>query len=260
MNCAKASVTRGVDRFRTSTGGVSTWHCFSFGDHYDPANLGLGPLLAVNDVTLETGAGFSTHRHRDTEIVTWVVSGALLHQDSQGGRHLTGPGVVQRLSAGAGIEHSETAPLPSPRDAGEPGHGGSGATRFVQMWVQPDRDGGPAAYDTGAVDAEALSSRFAVLASAADVASVPPAVTIRREGAVLVAARMTPGDLRTLPGGALAHLFVVTGTVRLSGSELFLDDAPLEAGDSASLTDVASVDLRCLGTAEVLLWGIGPQG
>jgi redox-sensitive bicupin YhaK (pirin superfamily) len=257
MDGAEPTVMRAHDRFHTATDGVSTWHCFSFGDHYDPANVGVGPLVAVNDITLEPGAGFAPHRHQDTEIVTWVVSGVLLHEDSAGGRHLTRPGIVQRLSAGAGVTHSETAPdaRETPGQAAESEQAPAAPTRFIQMWVLPDDAGGTASYDTGTVDLEALRSEYTVLAGAHGPAERSPAVTIRREGAVLAAARMRPGDVRTLPGGDLAHLFVVSGTVRLRSCE------PLGLGDSATVVGAPAVELRCLAAAEVLLWGLrNPQG
>ncbi len=115
-------VTRRLDRL--------TAHSFSFGEHYDPANLGFGPLVAHNDDEVSPGGGYPTHPHRDLEIVTWVLAGALAHTDSLGHSSVLGPGTVQVQSAGSGITHSEIA------DAG------SGPTRFVQAWVQPDLPGG----------------------------------------------------------------------------------------------------------------------
>ena len=115
-------VTRRPDR--------STAHSFSFGEHYDPANLGFGPLVAHNDDRLQPGGGYPTHPHRDLEIVTWVLAGALVHTDSLGGSAVLGPGMVQVQSAGSGITHAEVA---------DPA---SGPTRFVQAWVRPDAPGG----------------------------------------------------------------------------------------------------------------------
>lgn len=115
-------VTRRLDRW--------TAHSFSFGEHYDPANLGFGPLVAHNDDRLVPGGGYPTHRHSDLEILTWVLSGALVHTDSLGHSSVLGPGTVQVQSAGSGITHSEIA------DAA------SGPTRFVQAWMRPDEPGG----------------------------------------------------------------------------------------------------------------------
>lgn len=107
-----------------------TAHSFSFGEHYDRTNLGFGPLIAHNDDVVSPGGGYPTHPHSDLEIVTWVVSGALVHTDSLGHSSVLEPGRVQVQSAGSGITHSEIA------DAG------SGPTRFVQAWVRPDSPGG----------------------------------------------------------------------------------------------------------------------
>lgn len=116
-------VTRRLDR--------TTAHSFSFGRHYDAANLGFGPLVAHNDDLVSPGGGYPTHPHRDLEIVTWVLSGALVHTDSLGHRSVLAPGTVQVQSAGSGITHSELADATS------------GPTRFVQAWVRPDAPGGP---------------------------------------------------------------------------------------------------------------------
>ncbi|MBA3782657.1 MAG: pirin family protein [Nocardioides sp.] len=107
-----------------------TAHSFSFGEHYDPANLGFGPLIAHNDDKVSPGGGYPTHPHSDLEIVTWVLSGALVHTDSLGHHSVLESGTVQVQSAGSGITHSEIA------DAA------SGPTRFVQAWVRPDVPGG----------------------------------------------------------------------------------------------------------------------
>ncbi|WP_426245452.1 pirin family protein [Nocardioides sp. LHG3406-4] len=115
-------VTRRPDR--------ETTHSFSFGEHYDPANLGFGPLVAHNDDLLSPGGGYPTHPHRDLEILTWVLSGALVHTDSLGNSSVLEPGTVQVQSAGSGITHSEQGDL------------ASGPTRFVQAWVRPDAPGG----------------------------------------------------------------------------------------------------------------------
>ena len=115
------------DRFRTEAGGRTTWHSFSFGAHYDPGNVGFASLVAHNDELLPPGTGYDDHPHTDLEIVTWVLSGALRHTSSVGSA-VIGPGQVQRLSAGAGVVHSEVAD-------------GRETTRFLQAWVRPDEPG-----------------------------------------------------------------------------------------------------------------------
>jgi quercetin 2,3-dioxygenase len=121
----------GSHRFRTTEPDRTTRHSFSFGPHYDPANLGFGPLVAHNDDLVSPAGGYPDHPHRDLEIVTWVIDGALLHTDSLGHRSVLGPGTLQVQSAGSGIRHAEIA---------DPG---SGPTRFVQAWLRPDEPGLP---------------------------------------------------------------------------------------------------------------------
>src|SRR5436190_13801790 len=128
-------VRRAADRYRTRIPWLDSKHSFSFGPHYDPANTHHGLLLVNNDDVVTPGAGFETHPHRDMEIVTWVLRGQLVHQDSEGHSGVIYPGLAQRMSAGRGILHSEKNDAwrldPSIDAHGEDVH-------FVQMWVVPD--------------------------------------------------------------------------------------------------------------------------
>ena len=122
------TVHRAGDRYRSEPEpGIETRHAFSFAGHYDPANTHFGALLACNEETLAVGAGFEPHWHRDTEIVTWVVEGALAHRDDHGHASVVRPGRVQYLSAGSGVRHREA----NVGGAREP-------VRFLQFWLQPD--------------------------------------------------------------------------------------------------------------------------
>ena len=129
-------VRRAAERFTTRTDWLTSRHSFSFGPHYDPVNVGHAVLVAHNDDVVAVGAGYDTHPHSDTEIVTWVLEGSLVHRDTLGGSHVLGPGAVQLLSAGTGVLHSER------NDAA----GAARPTRFVQMWVRPDEPGLPPGY------------------------------------------------------------------------------------------------------------------
>src|SRR5881396_2472897 len=117
-------VLRDADRFVTERDGITTRHLLSFGGHYEPARTSIGPLIAHNDERLAAGHGYPSHRHSGVEIVTWVVSGRLLHSDGAGGRTVLEAGSVQVLSAGSGVVHEERA-------ADVP-------TRFIQMWLTLD--------------------------------------------------------------------------------------------------------------------------
>lgn len=194
--------------------GIDTRHAFSFGAHYDPGNLRFGLLLACNEERLAPGAGFAEHPHRDVEIVTWVVEGTLEHRDSAGHAALVRPGQVQRLSAGAGVRHTE-------RNAGP------GPLRFVQIWLHPERFGGPPRHDvTGAPEAEPLSP-------------------LGQPGARL---RVGRGAL-ALPAAPFTYVHVVRGRVALDGAEL-------GAGDAARLTGGpgAAVEPCGPGPVEFLVW------
>ena len=124
-------VRRGGERFETTTDWLTSRHSFSFGQHYDPGNVGHAVLVAHNEDVVAPGHGYDLHPHADLEIVTWVLAGSLVHEDSHGHSGVLAPGVVQRLSAGSGVQHSERNDAPG---ATEP-------TRFVQMWLRPDEPG-----------------------------------------------------------------------------------------------------------------------
>ena len=153
-----------ADRFETRTEWLVSRHSFSFGPHYDPANTRLGALVSHNDDVLSPGHGFPEHAHRDLEIVTWVIEGALAHTDSAGGSGIVTPGIVGRLSTGAGVRHVEANPSAAP-------------VRYLQMWVLPDADG-PPSYVTADVSPALGGGGFVAVAG-----GVGAAVSIRCAGA-----------------------------------------------------------------------------
>jgi redox-sensitive bicupin YhaK (pirin superfamily) len=250
MTTSSIDVRRAADRFHTVEGGIDSWHCFSFAKHYDPANTSFGPLVAHNDTVLQPGSGFAPHRHANLEIVTWVVRGVLRHEDSTGRLGEIQPGDLQRLSAGAGVVHSEraadleTSPPPSSAstDAST-----DASTRFVQMWVAPDQFGGRASYAQRFVDTDALAAGLVVVASGR---TEPPlgAVTLARRGAALLAGRLAPGQTHWLTGTELIHLYVVSGEVELESGQL------LEEGDSARLRSASGLGVSGVKPAEILVW------
>jgi quercetin 2,3-dioxygenase len=233
---------RAADRYVTATDGIQSWHCFSFGAHYDPANTGCGPLVALNDIAVQPGSGFAPHRHSDVEIVTWVMSGVLHHEDSTGHRGDIAPGVIQRLSAGSGVLHTETAAEPTPGADKE-----LGPTRFIQMWVAPDDTGHRPDYAQMHVDPEALEAGLVVVASGR-TADRDTAVTITCHGAALRVGRLAPRQSARLPDADLVHLYVARGSVHLE------PDQRLDEGDSARLTRVRDLGISGLRDSEVLVW------
>lgn len=216
-------VRRGVDRPHTRAEGRRTAHSFSFGMHYDPANVALGPLLAHNDDVLNPGAGYADHRHVDVEIVSWVVSGALHHSDDHGHDAVVPAGNVQVLSAGAGVMHRETA--------------GSEPTRFVQAWLRPDAAGGSPSY--AAREVRAVRGAWAPLAGGEGLALRASAARL-----LLGAPGSTP---LTVPEAPRRHLFVLGGAVEVAGHRLGDGDALRTHGPSPlTLTAPPGDDVRLL--------------
>jgi len=145
-------VRRAADRFSSQFGWLDSKHSFSFGRHHDPRNTHHGLLLVNNDDVVDPGTGFDTHPHRDMEIVTWVLRGSLVHQDSEGHNGVIYPGLAQRMSAGTGILHSEK------NDAWRlQGERHEDPVHFVQMWVVPDEPGIVPGYEQLEIEDELLS-------------------------------------------------------------------------------------------------------
>lgn len=231
-----SDVRRSADRFRTDSDGIVSRHSFSFGAHYDPANIGFGLLVAHNDDSVAPGSGYETHPHRDVEIVTWVLEGGLRHEDSRGNTGVVVPGLVQRLSAGSGVLHSER------NDAAT-----GPSVRFVQMWVRPDEPGGEPSYAQH--DATADLADGALVPLAGGEAAVP----LGAQGARLYAARLAVGGTVTLPDAPAVHVFVARGGADLEGAGL------LDEGDAVRLVAAGPRQLvaRDAGV-EVLVWAMSP--
>ncbi|MEV8377736.1 pirin family protein [Kribbella sp. NPDC056861] len=229
-------IRRADDRFRTQSDWLDSRHSFSFGPYYDPANVGFGLLMAHNDEVVAPGTGFDAHPHQDVEIVTWVLRGALLHQDSEGHSGIIYPGLVQRMSAGSGIQHSER------NDAEEPVH-------YVQMWVRPGEYDLKPSYQQSEVGDRLATGELVPIASGLPEHKTTAAVTINQNRAGLSAARLAPGQSIQLPQSQHAHLFVALGNLQLEGA------GDLGEADAARLAtaDGQRVTAGAQG-AEVLIW------
>lgn len=238
-------VIRASDRPHTRIDWLDSKHSFSFGSHYDPANTHFGVLLVSNDDVVKAGSGFDTHPHRDMEIVTWVLDGSLVHQDSEGHSGLIYPGLAQRMSAGTGILHSERND--SWRTSGGEPH--TDDVHFIQMWVAPDTERLAPGYEQLDVSDSLANGELVVVASGMPKHTDERAISIHQEHAALYAARLQPGAGAALPSSPLAHLFVARGSVELEGT------GPLGTGDAArvSLSDGQRVTAGPDG-AEVLVW------
>jgi redox-sensitive bicupin YhaK (pirin superfamily) len=240
-------IHRAGHRYRSAPEpGVTTAHAFSFSAHYDPANTHFGALLACNEETVAPGAGFAPHKHRDTEILTWVLEGALAHRDGRepgdtgpGFAHesVVRPGQLQYLSAVSGVRHSEGS-VP----------GAAGPVRFLQFWLQPGSFGTEPAYALTDVDPDA-----------AQVVLTPPGL-LRRDDAVLHLLRAQPyGPLPELPRAAYVYAHLTRGALGFRerggphgrGRELAAGDAVRITGDDTLVDPSAAAD-----GAELLVWAM----
>jgi hypothetical protein len=240
----KIDVRRAGERAATRTSWLDSHHSFSFGSQYDPANTHHGVLLVNNDDVVLPGTGFETHPHRDMEIVTWVLDGSLVHQDSTGHAGVIYPGLAQRMSAGTGIRHSEKND--SWRLLGGPEH--RDPVHFVQMWVVPDEPSVTPGYEQLEIADELLRGGLVPVASGRAEHAGAAAIRIHNRDAALYAARLRPGASVTVPDAPFVHVFVARGRVELEGA------GPLAAGDAVRLTGTGGQRLTAVEPSEVLVW------
>jgi quercetin 2,3-dioxygenase len=236
-------VRRAADRFSSRYAWLDSKHSFSFARHYDRANTHHGLLLVNNDDVVDPGTGFDTHPHRDMEIVTWVLEGSLVHQDSTGHSGVIYPGLAQRMSAGRGILHSEKND--SWRISGEAHRD---PVHFVQMWVVPDEEGITPGYEQLEIDHDLLSGGLVPVASGMPEHDGASAIRIRNRYAALHAARLQPGAAVELPEAPFLHLFVPSGSVTLEGAGV------LDTGDSVRFTATGGQKVTAEQPAEILVW------
>jgi quercetin 2,3-dioxygenase len=212
-----------MDRFLTREAGRQTRHSFSFGSTYDAERVSFGPLYALNDDLLATGAGYDAHEHADVVLVTWVVSGALAHEDATG--HVTQPaGQLAITRAGSGITHRERAD--------------TGVTRFVQVWLRPGEPGGEPSRRTTTPD---LSSGTFVVVADEDDLGIP--------GAALRIADVPGGASVSVPDAPLRYVFVATGALTRSSLA-----EPLAAGDAFEITGDHDITLTAGVPTQLLVW------
>jgi hypothetical protein len=228
------TIQRADERFVTDIGWLDSKHSFNFGNHYAPEHQGHGLLLVNNDDIVAAGQGFGTHGHRDMEIVTWVLSGRLAHQDSEGNDGVLYPGLAQRMSAGTGIRHSEMNASPD-----EPVH-------FVQMWVLPDTAGVTPGYEQKDINAALADGGLVAIASGQGHET---AISIHQRDAVLWGARLSTGESIALPADPHVHVFVALGSGTLEGA------GELGQGDAARLVGAGPLGFTATNNGtEVLVW------
>jgi quercetin 2,3-dioxygenase len=244
MSAPVIDIRRADDRFSTKIDWLDSKHSFSFSHHYAPDNTHHGLLLVNNDDIVTPGMGFDTHPHRDMEIVTWVLRGSLVHQDSTGHSGVIYPGLAQRMSAGRGILHSEkndSWTLTGDETHSEPVH-------FVQMWVAPDEAGIDPGYQQLEIDDALLSGSLVTIASGMPEHRGETAIGIRNRYAALKGARLQPGQSVQLPEAPYLHLFVARGDVDLEGA------GQLNEGDAVRFTGTGGQRVTAVEPAEILVW------
>jgi quercetin 2,3-dioxygenase len=227
----RLSGARGLSRLAW----LDSRHTFSFDQYYDPAHMGFRSLRVINEDRVVPGGGFPTHPHRDMEIVTYVLDGALEHRDSMGNGSLIRPGEVQRMSAGTGITHSEYNASKT-----EPVH-------FLQIWLLPREQGLLPGYEQRAFDLDGDPPGFRLIASPD---GRPGSVRIHQD-AELLAARLQPGQrtVHLLQPGRHAWVQVARGRITLNGEAL-------AAGDGAAVGQESELRFETRETAEVLLFDL----
>jgi len=234
MTTTTIDIRTAASRYVTDMGWLDSRHSFSFGSHQDAGNTGHGLLIVSNDDRVAAGGGFGAHGHRDMEIVTWVLSGELEHQDSAGNQGVLYPGLAQRMSAGAGIRHSEMN-----ASADEP-------VRFVQMWVVPDTAGIAPGYEQRDMNDALADGGLVAVASGKDH---PNAIRIHQSGAAMYVARLSDRETVTVPDARFVHVFVAHGAIELNDQERTLNE-----GDAARLTDAGRVAITSHGASEIIVW------
>jgi hypothetical protein len=229
------TLRRSEERGHANHGWLDSFHSFSFADYYDPAHVGFGPLRVINEDRVHPGMGFGTHGHRDMEIISYVLDGALEHKDSMGNGSVVRPGNVQRMSAGTGVRHSEYNP--SDREG----------VHFLQIWIEPAVRGVAPGYEEKHFDAASKRGRLRLIASPDGREG---SVTIHQDA--FVHAALLDGDetaTHSLADGRRAYVHVARGEVTVNGH-------PLRAGDALKATGEAGIRLESGRAAEVIVFDL----
>jgi redox-sensitive bicupin YhaK (pirin superfamily) len=229
------AVRRDGERGRTKIDWLDSRHTFSFGEYYDPERMGFRALRVINDDRVAPGGGFGTHPHRDMEIVTLVLDGALEHKDSLGTGSVIRPGDVQLMSAGAGIRHSEF------------NHSREEPVHFLQIWILPERKGLKPGYEQKSfAPKETRGTWRTVVAPESD----DGALAIHQDASLAVAS-LARGEQATysLKPGRYAWVQVATGGVTLNGN-------PMRAGDGAAVGEETQLTVKATEASELLLFDL----
>jgi len=231
------TLRKSADRGLADHGWLESRHSFSFADYHDPAHMGFGNLRVINEDRIAPGTGFGTHGHRDMEILSYVLEGALAHRDNIGNGATVVPGELQRMSAGRGVMHSE---FNAARDA---------STHFLQIWILPSRQGIDPGYEQKAFADADKRGRLRLLASPD---GRDGSLTVHAD-AILYAGLFDGSEQATLAlaPGRLGYVHVARGTVQVNGQAL-------QPGDAALLRGEPRVELAQGRDADVLVFDLAP--
>jgi len=228
-------IRRADERGRTDWGWLDSRHTFSFGEYFDPRHVGFRSLRVINDDRVKPGAGFGTHGHRDMEILSYVLEGALEHKDSTGGGGVIRPGEIQFMRAGTGVTHSEFNASKTE------------AVHFLQIWIVPAERGLEPGYDQRRFDTDAAREGLVLLASREGRSG---SIHLRQD-VDLLGGRIGPGERRRLglAEGRHAWVHVARGRVALNGTDL-------SDGDGAAVTGEDGLEIEGRDDAEVLVFDL----
>ncbi|MBX9769174.1 MAG: pirin family protein, partial [Bdellovibrionales bacterium] len=207
-------------------------------DYYDPKNMGFSVLRVINEDRIGGGTGFGTHGHRDMEIISYVIEGALEHQDSMGNKTVIKPGEIQRMSAGTGVRHSEQ------------NHFKDKLTHFLQIWILPDKEGYPPSYEQIDFESKFACSDFALIASPK---GRDGSISLHQDVDIYLGKSKSAAEVihKSFPHRSI-WIQVIKGEIEFSGESL-------SSGDGAAVSDVNALDIKLLNGAEFLLFDM-PKG
>ncbi|MCA1557404.1 MAG: pirin family protein [Acidobacteria bacterium] len=229
------TIRRSDERGHFNFGWLNTYHTFSFGDYYDPRNMGFRSLRVINEDWVNPARGFPTHPHRDMEIITYILEGALEHRDSMGTGSMIRPGEVQRMSAGTGVTHSERNPSDEE------------AVHLLQIWIMPDKRNYQPGYEQKTYADEEKRGRLRLIASPD---GSDDSVTIHQD-ARLYASLIEPGQVVTqnLAPNRHAWLQIARGAVEVNGQML-------NQSDGAAISNEESLVIKAREASEILLFDL----
>jgi len=229
------TIRKAEERGHANHGWLDSYHSFSFADYQDPAHMGYGPLRVINEDRVQAGSGFGTHGHRDMEIISYVLDGALGHEDSMGNGSSIVPGDVQRMSAGTGVRHSEY------------NHSKDGTTHFLQIWIEPKFTGIKPSYEQKHFAADEKRGRLRLIASPD---GRDGSVSMNQD-AFLYAGLFDGAERAELPlaAGRRGYVHVARGAIEVNGQRL-------NAGDALKLDGGTAITLKDGKGAEVLAFDL----